>query len=86
MDFPIQLNEIRMGVSIIYFKGSQVEIYQTMMYLRPWGLFLFWKTVQTLMKCRIMRHFIWVFTVFFFKVPGNTKGLEPKLNKQILDI
>ena len=26
MDFPIQVNKVRMGLSIIYFKGSQVEI------------------------------------------------------------
>ena len=26
MDFPIQMNTIWMGLSIIYFKGSQVEI------------------------------------------------------------
>ena len=26
MDFPIQASKIRMGLSIIYFKGSQVEI------------------------------------------------------------
>ena len=26
MDFPIQINTISMGLSIIYFKGSQVEI------------------------------------------------------------
>ena len=25
MDFSIQINTIRMGLSIIYFKGSQVE-------------------------------------------------------------
>ena len=25
MDFPIQINTIRIGLSIIYFKGSQVE-------------------------------------------------------------
>ena len=26
MDFPIQINRIGMGLSIIYFMGSQVEI------------------------------------------------------------
>ena len=26
MDFPIKINAMRMGVSIIYFKGSQVRI------------------------------------------------------------
>ena len=26
MDFPIQINTIRMGMSIMNFKGSQVEI------------------------------------------------------------
>ena len=28
-----------------------------------WRLFLSEQTIQTLMKCRILRHFIWVFTV-----------------------
>ena len=43
MDFPIQINTIRMGLSIIYFKGSQVEISKELctlvredcIYLRP---------------------------------------------------
>ena len=26
MDFPIQVNTIRMGLSIVYYKGSLVEI------------------------------------------------------------
>ena len=32
MDFPIPIKAIRMGLSIIYFKGSQVEIFRIMMY------------------------------------------------------
>ena len=28
MDFPIQINAIRMELSIIYFKGSQVEMFK----------------------------------------------------------
>ena len=27
MDFPIQINTMRMGLSIVYFKGSSVEIF-----------------------------------------------------------
>ena len=28
MDFPIQIKSIRMGLSIVYFKGLQVSIFQ----------------------------------------------------------
>ena len=37
--------------------------FQIILYLFLWRTILSWQTVQTLMKCRILRHFIWVFTV-----------------------
>ena len=37
--------------------------------------------MQTLMKCRLMRHFIWVFTVCQIPVYGTKKGQQ---NSQIL--
>ena len=35
MDFPIQIYTIRMGVFIIYFKGSQVEIFKKDVHFSP---------------------------------------------------
>ena len=32
-----------------------------------YGKQILWQTVKTQMKCRIRRHFIWVFTVCYFK-------------------
>ena len=45
------------------FQGVTGRNFQIMLYFSPHGSFLSQKTVQTLMKCRILRHFIWVFTV-----------------------
>ena len=39
MDFPKQIKAIRMGLSIIYLKGSQVGILPIMMYFCPWACF-----------------------------------------------
>ena len=47
MEFSLKLHIIKVGWSIVYFEGLQVIILKG----------------QTLMKCRIMRHFILVFTV-----------------------
>ena len=35
IDFPLQINTIRMGLSIIYLKGSQVESFKKIMYFSP---------------------------------------------------
>ena len=39
MDFPIDIDTLSMGLPIVYFKGSQVDIFFIMMYLCPWRLF-----------------------------------------------
>ena len=62
MDFPIKINTIRMGLSMEYFKGSQVQI-SKLYYFFFIIIFLSKKTVQTLMKCCILRHFIRVLAV-----------------------
>ena len=40
MDFPILIDAIRIGLSIVFFKGSQVLIFKIMMYLCHRILFL----------------------------------------------
>ena len=63
MDFPMYVERIRMNWPILYFKGSQVKISKLWCIAATKICFYLWQTVKTLMKCRNMRHFIWVFTV-----------------------
>ena len=46
----------------IYWEATGYN-FQIILYLFLWRTILSLQTVQTLMKCRILRHFIWVFTV-----------------------
>ena len=51
-----------MGQPIAYFKRSQVEFSLFNVFLSLKIVFIS-ETVQTLMKCSSMLHFIWVYTV-----------------------
>ena len=55
---PMHIIIIAMKLSLLYFKGSHVEIH-----VCPWTLFLSLQTIQTLKKRRTVWHFIKVFTV-----------------------
>ena len=61
MEFSIKLHTIRPGWSIVNIEGYHDITCPKILYFLLWSLSQ--QTVQTLMKCRIMRHFIWVFTV-----------------------
>ena len=63
MDFPIHIDTVSHGLPIVDFKGSQVEVSKLSCISVPDLCFNLRKRVQTLMKCSIMLHFIWVFTV-----------------------
>ena len=53
-----------MELRFLYFKVSQLEIFiKLLMHFCHEDLFLYMQTVQTLMKFRMMRHFIYVFTI-----------------------
>ena len=39
MDFPLHIDIISMGLSIVHYKGSQVEFILFYAVLRPWRLF-----------------------------------------------
>ena len=75
MVYHIDIDRIKMELSILYFKGLPVFFYEN-------GVFLSLKTVFILAngaypkKCRFMRHFIWVFTVcqYLFTGVKNLKG------------
>ena len=54
---------IRTGWSIVYIEGSQVIFKKNLLYFFLLIPILFKQTVQARMKCSIMLHFIWVFTV-----------------------
>ena len=63
MDFPIHIDEISIGLPIVYFKGSQIELeFSKSCFCDPEGCFDLKQMVQTLMKGSIILHFIWVFT------------------------
>ena len=62
MDCSIQIKAKWMGLSIIHFKGSQVGISQLWCISVLEDCFYLKQTVKTLMKCRFMLRFIWVFT------------------------
>ena len=51
------LKQVKSGWSIVYIKGSKIIFLKKCLFL----------SVQTLMKCHIMWHFIWVFTVCHLK-------------------
>ena len=63
MEFPIKFDTVESEWSIIYFEGSQVIIFENIVFFSLKIDLKSKQTVQTLMKCRIMRHFIRVFTV-----------------------
>ena len=59
--FPLQINAVRIGFSIIYFKGSKVEeISNNICTSFPEDCFCISKQCR---PCSIMLHFIWVFAV-----------------------
>ena len=35
MDFPIHIDTVRLGLTILYLKGSQVEVLQIKVYFSP---------------------------------------------------
>ena len=63
MDFHIYIDTIRMESPILYFKVLHVEIFILWCTSIPGVHFDLLRTVQNLMKCSIMLHFIRVFTV-----------------------
>ena len=63
MDSPIWFYTINLGWFIVYVKGSQVIISKLRCILVSEGFFSPCQTVQTLMKCLMVWHFIWIFTV-----------------------
>ena len=63
MDSPIWFDTINLGWFIVYVKGSQVIISKLRCILVSEGFFSPCQTVQILMKCLIVWHFIWIFTV-----------------------
>ena len=74
MDFLIHIDTISAGLPIVHFKGPQVDFFLNyyFYFFVTEGSLNLRKKVQTLMKCSIMLHFVWVFTVcqcligFFF--------------------
>ena len=51
MDFPIHIYTISMDLSILYFKGTQVEIVKFQYIFFPEDFFhLNWQTLQTLLR------------------------------------
>ena len=66
MDYPIHIATISLELSILYFKGLPVKLSIKQCISVHEDCF-YKQTVQTLMKCRLMRHFIWVFTVLIPK-------------------
>ena len=66
MEFSMKFDTIMFVKSIVPITGYNFQKY-----------YIFLQTVQTMMKCRLMRHFIWVFTVFHstrLRVSGHKKG------------
>ena len=61
--FPMLVDRINMELPVLYFKGHRSRFLKYDSFLSLKDLFLSLQTVQTLMKCRIMRHFIGVFTI-----------------------
>ena len=51
------LKQVKSGWSIVCIEGSKIIFLKKCLFL----------SVQTLMKCHIMWHFIWVFTVYHLK-------------------
>ena len=64
IELSIKFDIVNSGRSIIYIEGLQLII-SNKGHTSYFNSSLSYQTVQTLMKCRHMRHFIWVFTVCF---------------------
>ena len=62
MDFPIRINLMKMGLSIIYLRGQCSELHNYDLF-KSMKFVLNSQKVLALVKCSIMLHFIWVFTV-----------------------
>ena len=64
MEFRITFDTVKSGCSIIKMEGSQLIIskFIVFQFLKIF-FFLSEQTVQDQMKCRVSRHFIWVFNV-----------------------
>ena len=66
-----------MGLPTVYFKGSQVEILNYEVFQYQLKVVLILANSATQMKCSIMLHFIWVYTVcnkYPFRGFRYTKG------------
>ena len=65
MDFQIHIDILRMGLPILYFKGLRVVVSKLRRISVLECCFNLSKQCRIiiLMKCRILPHFIWVFTV-----------------------
>ena len=67
-----------MELSFLYFKRLLVKVSLKRCIFYPWNLFSSLQTVQTLVKYRIMCHFIKAFTVCKSTCYGkNTYGVQP---------
>ena len=63
MDFSIKLHTIKSEWSIVYIEGLPVIISKDYYFLSLKIDSVLEQTVQTMTKCRVMRQFVWVFTV-----------------------
>ena len=64
MKLSIKLQKIKAGWSIVHTEGSQVKISKQKYCIYYLLIDLSYKTIQTLMKYRIVRFLIWIFTVY----------------------
>ena len=63
MEFSIKLHAIKSGWSIVPIEGSQVIISKKKNVFHFLKIIIVLPNRADMMKCRMMRHFIWVFTV-----------------------
>ena len=80
MDHPKFILSNKKEESIIIFsaKGLKVNFFLTICILEtPTGVL--WQTVKTQMKCHILRHFIWFFTVYEDKIQSSGTDVHNNL-------
>ena len=63
MEFSIKLHTIRSGLYIAYIEGVTGYTLKKNIVFLSLKIDFVLQTVKTLMKCHIMWHFIWVYTV-----------------------
>ena len=63
IEFSNKLHKIKSGWSIVYIEGPQVIISEKKHCISFYGYRFCLSKQCTSIKCRIMRHFIWVFTL-----------------------